>query len=104
MEGRNDMSLFLTIAENLRFDFLIQNLVDEFVLFVKRKCTWKGGKFRIYYGKKTVIDEENDSDKQLSLKEAIYFCENHKHRTPVDFFDEKITEGFEIFFFILLIN
>lgn len=41
MEGRNNPIIFNSIAENLRFDFLMQNLLDEYVLFVKRKTFQK---------------------------------------------------------------
>jgi hypothetical protein len=108
MEGRNNPIIFNSIAENLRFDFLMQNLLDEYVLFVKRKTMKKLSKKqglskfniqsifdKIKLGRKTKVFDE---------RRLQSFYDSYKRGIKIDFFDEEITEGFNIFFFLININ
>jgi hypothetical protein len=78
LEGNQEKKLIVFIAANIDYNFLINNLVQEFKLFLRRK-------------------------KILCSVES--FMKNMESLTlDKDFFDERMQDSFNIYFFMLILN
>jgi hypothetical protein len=78
LEGNQEKKLTVLIGANINYDFLINNLVQEFKLFLRRK--------------KIAISVESFMKNIESLI------------LDKDFFDERMQDAFNIYFFILMLN
>jgi hypothetical protein len=83
LEGNSDTEIYNLIALNIEFDFLLDQLANEFVIFVKN-----------FYEEHQIEIPEEDSN----------FLENfgfyYQRFCTKDSLDEQICEAFELFFFI----